>query len=439
MKSTEEDQALDFNVLCFDGGGTKAAFFFHLLEELGKESDDRKKINVQETADLLIGTSSGAIFAAALACKLFGTEVWKEHTKELSKFFARFFQDKNSGAFISSPLYRGSCKREVLFQIFGTKTLKETEIPLAVVCTELNCDHVVFSSWGTPEVKIFEALDASSAAPICFPPVIINSVPYMDGCVSNNNPVLSGYLEAVAYVKQSVSDAAELRGNSTSTEETQQKEKVEGKVKDGPLQTAPANFSQIATVTLQQTPLLVCSPPPPRSETAQNRRTPPSEKQSGFRFHRFQDILRCIEAHRGRPPKEDQDYVTRINIKMVSLGHENVNRHRIRLKSPSFVHEIGLTNLILLGVLDSMIYRSSGMDIQLIEHVLGPDNFLRISSGVNMLISDVCPDKMKELEEAAKRESKKNHEKLLEFLSHADHPVHRTTKGRKREGGDHRS
>lgn len=399
------DQVLDFNVISFDGGGTKAAFFFHLLEELERTDKEKGlKFDVQDSVDLLIGTSSGAIFAAALACKLFGTDTWKEHTQDLSKFFQRFFHDKNNGAFISSPLYRGCCKREVLFQVFGAKTLKETSIPLAIVCTELNCDHVVFSSWATPDVKIFEALDASSAAPICFPPVIINSVPYMDGCVSNNNPVMSGYLEAVAYVKQSVSEAVELLGRSAIPEQE------EGPARDTKVR--PTTFPQVAKVTLQQKPLLVCSPPPLRDAAAVKNGQPKK------RFNRFQDILQCIQKRKGvtETKQENKDYTTKVNIKMASFGHENVSRHHIRLKSPTFVHEIGLTNLILLGVLDSMIYRSSGMDIQLIEHVLGPKNFLRICSGVNMLISDVCPEKMKMLKTAGEREARNNYDRLRFFL-----------------------
>ena len=184
----------DFHVLSLDGGGTKAGFFYFLLELMAKN-------NINFRPNLLIGTSSGAIFAAFLACGLNKEDKWKQKFKKPLKFFSQFFDDKNdSSTFFSKPVYKGTSKREVLFELFGNKTFKEVSIPLAVVCAELSAQKFIFSSWATPDVKIFEALDASSAAPLFFPPVIVEGVPYMDGGISYTTPILTSYITAMRYI-----------------------------------------------------------------------------------------------------------------------------------------------------------------------------------------------------------------------------------------------
>lgn len=432
-KELSENQKLDFNVLSFDGGGTKAAFYFYLFEALNSDSFEKtNRVNVQESADLVVGTSSGAIFAAAIACKIMGTEVWKRHTSDLAHFFQKFFQDQNqSSSFVSAPMYAGKCKQEMLFDIFGSKKMGETNIPLAVVCTELNCEPVVFSSWATPEAKIFKVLDASSAAPICFPPVIINSIPYMDGGVSYNNPTLCSYLEAVRYVRQSIeSRFAKIRpvtkiaaacsrqsstilGSNTHTTGPNSSENSPkpvfsssepctdtGEVKNAPPR--PAVFNREELVVLGKKKLVVSSPVPQK----------PNQK-----FDRFQQLLNTfddfastssqkkfaaesIQSH--QTMLDAKAYQTAINIKIVSLGHD-MRRHRIKFRCEHFVHEMGLTNLILLGVLDSMIYGSSKVELQLLQHILGKENLLRIDSGVHMMINSVSPTKLLELQEASKK------------------------------------
>mmetsp|Transcript_3262 Transcript_3262/g.4719 ORF Transcript_3262/g.4719 Transcript_3262/m.4719 type:complete len:432 (-) Transcript_3262:258-1553(-) len=383
---TSDPKRLDFKVLSFDGGGTKVAYLFQLFEHLTAHVED-----LPAKIDLLIGTSSGAIFAAAIACGVYNCPVLQNAKENPGDFFSLFFADRNEQTFVSAPLYGGRRKREMLFEIFENRTLGETHIPLAIVCTELNCEMAVFSSWATPDVLVYEALDASSAAPICFPPVIINGYPYIDGCVSLNNPVLVSYLEAVRYVKRTVrSKSGWIEGLSSDSSS------VAGPSGKSEPKTNGSRFTANDMAVLDRKPFVIKVP----------------LKNFSGRPKNFQDVLQALET--GTPDRELTS--VHINIRIMSFGHCLKRQHRLAFKCPDFVHEIGLTHLILLGVLDNMIYTNSRVDIEMVQHVLGPKNVIRIDSGISANISEASPEKIQEMKTAASATFQTRGQEILAFF-----------------------
>ena len=94
--------------------------------------------------------------------------------------------------------YDGLGKTKFLAECFGDITLGQIGFPLVILTSTIDGDPVLFKSWNPDQrkVKLCDVVDASTAAPIYFPPIKIGSGHYMDGGVVSNDPVLAGILTA---------------------------------------------------------------------------------------------------------------------------------------------------------------------------------------------------------------------------------------------------
>ncbi len=157
--------------LILSGGGSRGAV------EVGAMKVVLKKIR----PDVIIGTSVGAINAAAIAAGGDAKElerVWLSMTSRVA--FPFNWQVLYLYGKIMSISHPFRLKR-VLEKTLPVKTLEECTIPLFINATELLTGKPVMFASG----NIIDAILASIAIPPYYPPYEIDGVKYIDGGISN--------------------------------------------------------------------------------------------------------------------------------------------------------------------------------------------------------------------------------------------------------------
>jgi len=209
-------------ILSIDGGGIKglwAASFLATIEERLNERNCGNRIYISDYFDLIVGTSTGGIIALALAnhmeahrivtfYKDYGPAIFeKRGPSRKEKILGLCLQRDVAGLFKS--IYDNQALSNALGKVFGeTRTLKEMyEQHHTAVCVSTtdpkNCKPIVFK---TPhhdkliaqlDKKLWEVALATSAAPIFFPIVSLDSEYFVDGGLWANNPSLIALTEAI--------------------------------------------------------------------------------------------------------------------------------------------------------------------------------------------------------------------------------------------------
>lgn len=187
-----------FNVVSLDGGGTKLVCYYLFLKHLHGQTMNTAP---SETYQLVVGTSAGAMVGALLAFDmLFQVE---EQQGEFSDLVQQFFTDPNPLAPVLAPKYRGKAKTQALRKTFGDLRMGQAKTRFCVVCSHLNGNPRLITSWGDPDILVADALDATSAAPIFFPPVKIEGEFIVDGGLVHNNPILVAFVTAAELIQGS--------------------------------------------------------------------------------------------------------------------------------------------------------------------------------------------------------------------------------------------
>lgn len=170
------------------------------------------------TADLVVGTSVGAINGAyfagdptaagvarleALWRSLRRRDVFPLSLPRLGAFFAR-----------SPALGDASGLRRIIERELPYRELEAAAIPIHICATELLSGGSVCLSTG-PAV---DAILASSAVPAVFPPVHINGITLIDGAIANNTPITMAIeLGATRLIVLPTGFACALQNPPTST------------------------------------------------------------------------------------------------------------------------------------------------------------------------------------------------------------------------------
>lgn len=192
-------------ILSLDGGGVRGIFSAHLLNQI----QERLGINIFETFDLIVGTSTGSIVAASVAANkdlselVACYETWAQEIFRRRRFRIGLFKSK----------YDINKLKTSLNQFFGDLKLGDIEKPLILNATNVSTGsvHVFKSSYQErlrngdyvrdKEVRLYQAILASCSAPTYFDPVRIANDLICDGSLWANNPVLVGYVDAVRNFK----------------------------------------------------------------------------------------------------------------------------------------------------------------------------------------------------------------------------------------------
>lgn len=206
-------------ILAIDGGGIRGYFSACLLKRI----QDELAIDFTKTFDLICGTSTGAIIAAALAIRYPLENVLKLYEDNGRHIFSK---TRGSWFGLLRARYDIDTLRSELDAAFGDRTLSETDTRLLIPATDIANAHVhVFKSAYSVDfvrdrnVRIAEAVLASCAAPTYFKPAYVEPYLLADGGLWANNPAMVGYIEAITRLGAQPGDVNVLSlGTGTSNQ-----------------------------------------------------------------------------------------------------------------------------------------------------------------------------------------------------------------------------
>lgn len=186
----------NFYILSIDGGGFRGAYAAHILKRMEEEWG----INWHDQFDMFAGTSTGAIIAAGLACKIPARRIeqlYRDHGHRI--FRKRWF----SRTGLLGSRYSNRYLSKVLKGILGDRRLGEIDVPLILTATDIGngCVHVFKSSYDTEfvrdkDVLVREAVLASCSAPTYFDPYTVGEYLLADGGLWANSPSLVAAIDA---------------------------------------------------------------------------------------------------------------------------------------------------------------------------------------------------------------------------------------------------
>jgi NTE family protein len=159
-------------VAVLSGGGAKAAAHVGAVEALRER--DMMPVHY-------VGTSMGAVVAACFASGLTYREVLKRITSIARRDVARFSPRVALGLFASS-LLRAEPLRETIERLVPVRQFGELEYPLTVTTVDAaNGELLALGAGGRSHVPLLDALYASCALPVYYPPGRVGDRVCLDG------------------------------------------------------------------------------------------------------------------------------------------------------------------------------------------------------------------------------------------------------------------
>ncbi|OGR08122.1 MAG: hypothetical protein A2511_17750 [Deltaproteobacteria bacterium RIFOXYD12_FULL_50_9] len=199
-----------FKILSIDGGGIRGVFPAHILYCM----KHRLGIRVDEHFDMIAGTSTGAIVAAAVACKIdpgVVVTMCLMHGPDIFSKKKSWLPAKYQPALQS--LYGNENLKAALEETFGDIKLGEIPIPLLLPATDIGNGgvHVFKSAYQKDydrdgKVFLHQAVLASCSAPTFFNPTKVNEYLLADGGLWANNPSLAAVIDAQRRLNIKLSD-----------------------------------------------------------------------------------------------------------------------------------------------------------------------------------------------------------------------------------------
>lgn len=201
---------MTYRILSLDGGGIRGLITAVILAEVEKQIN--KPLN--EHFNLIAGTSTGSILAAAVATGRKSQEIirlYKEKGKRIFPYQSRFSPQRLGLVFqygFSAPKYSDEGLITVLQEQFGGTRLSDIyESPqlLIVAYDTIGRLPIVFKSWRQEEdyfkIPLWEACVCSASAPTFFPAHLLQTpnkrYSCIDGGIGANNPAACAVAEAI--------------------------------------------------------------------------------------------------------------------------------------------------------------------------------------------------------------------------------------------------
>lgn len=190
-----------FKILSIDGGGIRGVYAAHILSCM---SERFGKINIGDYFDMIAGTSTGSIIAAAVACNKDPALILSLYCKRGPKIFRKrrsCIPIRLQPAIHS--LYSNKDLKQILENIFKDIKLGDIKKPLLLPATDVGNGGVhVFKSGYSKEftrdkdVLLRDAIMASCSAPTYFNPTKLKEYLLADGGLWANNPSLAAVIDA---------------------------------------------------------------------------------------------------------------------------------------------------------------------------------------------------------------------------------------------------
>ena len=193
-----------FRILSLDGGGIKGIFPAAILTYL--EENCLNGQHIGDYFDLVAGTSTGGIIALGLGAGLTARSLLDLYLTEGHRVFPPRQRQKSNRLFrrLSSNRYDRAALDELLWQILGEKTLRESRYRLLIPATEAkHGDPAVYKTPHHPGYfldgakPMAEVAAATSAAPTYLKPVVQDGYILLDGGIWANNPTMMALVEAL--------------------------------------------------------------------------------------------------------------------------------------------------------------------------------------------------------------------------------------------------
>lgn len=199
-----------FQILALDGGGAKALFTAHVLARLEEDLN----VSIQDSFDLIAGTSAGGIVALALGAGLRPVEIVERYTDLVEAVFPRSRRRWwNRARQATAPIYEPEALRSALEGVLGEHRLGDSTKRLVIPSWDVQAGEVhVFKTphhsrlvrdWRIPMVDVAMA---TSAAPIYFPVATVDGHRLIDGGIWANNPSVVAVAEAVSMLGVALKD-----------------------------------------------------------------------------------------------------------------------------------------------------------------------------------------------------------------------------------------
>lgn len=163
-------------ILVLGGGGVKGIAHAGAWRALVEEG-----VEIAE----IVGTSIGGLVGASIAGGSTPDEL-EEHARALTK---EDIVDINRWALLpmgirQQSIFRGEALREYIGRVLPQTEWSELQVPLGVNAVDLESGYTVwFGAGGRTDVPLADALYASSALPVFYPPLAVNGMHLVDGGV----------------------------------------------------------------------------------------------------------------------------------------------------------------------------------------------------------------------------------------------------------------
>jgi uncharacterized protein len=219
MKGTDPKE---FRILSLDGGGIRGAFIAGFLADI----EQRLQCRIGDYFDLIAGTSTGAIIAAALAVHEPAAKIEQFYRDRGPSIFTRrhplplgclkglvidHIQQRYLSKFgldydnLQQSKYESAALRGALSFVFGERKIEDAKTRLLIPAVDMTRGQtIVFKTPHFPNLfrdrhyAIVDVLMATTAAPTYFPHATIEpGSAYVDGGVWMNNPSMGAIVEAL--------------------------------------------------------------------------------------------------------------------------------------------------------------------------------------------------------------------------------------------------
>jgi patatin-like phospholipase/acyl hydrolase len=185
-------------LLAIDGGGIRGIYAAHVLERIQEEFN----LEFCRDFDLIAGTSTGSIIAAALAYDIPLAKVTNLYREQGQIIFKPRRWSLKGAIF---PRYASDPLRDALEDVFQDATLSDAKTKLVIPATDIGNGgvHVFKSNYDEGfvrdrNVKVVDAVLASCSAPSYFAPARVGPYQLSDGGLWANNPSLVAVTEALS-------------------------------------------------------------------------------------------------------------------------------------------------------------------------------------------------------------------------------------------------
>ena len=198
---------MPFKILSLDGGGIRGVLTAQMLINL----EEKIKMPLSEYFDLVAGTSTGSILAAANSIGMPSEKIVNMYRTQGKIVFPyqSSWDSKRWPTLVKygpfGPKFSDNGLLEVLQNVFGDKTLADVkDLKLLIPSYNTNTlKPIMFKSWrdNFASVPLWEACVCSASAPTFFPPhrLEVNGKVYsaIDGGLAANNPTVCALAEAL--------------------------------------------------------------------------------------------------------------------------------------------------------------------------------------------------------------------------------------------------